>query len=151
VLVFRRKQLGLPRLFLRPGLLDAGANKDVVTLSHPGVAWADLSRDGRRVATATDKGQVFLWDAATGKRLRELSVPGPALVRFSPAGRHLLTAEGNTYRLWRTEDGVVERSFTTEGMEGLTGSVVFSQDGRLLAVTHARRLVKLLDADTFLE
>jgi WD40 repeat protein len=36
-------------------------------------------------------------------------------------------------------------------MERLTGRVAFSPDGRLLAVVHARRLVKLLDAATFRE
>ncbi len=154
VFVLGREQLdGPPRLFLRPDLGgDAWANRDVITLSHPGVAWADLSRDGRRVATGTDKGRgVVIWDAATGERLRELPVNGPACVRFSPDGAHLLTSEGNEYRLWRTDDGTVERTFTTEGMEGLTGPAAFSPDGHLLAVTHARRLVKLLDVATFLE
>jgi WD40 repeat protein len=155
VFVLRREQLsGPPRLFLHPDAPpgEPWANRDLLTLRHPYAWWVDLSRDGGRVATGTEKGAgVVIWDAATGERLRELPVPGPAFVRFSPDGEHLVTAEGNTYRSWRVRDGAPEQTYATEGMERLTGRVAFSPDGRLLAVVHARRLVKLLDAATFRE
>ena len=155
VFVFDRRQLdGPPRLFIHPDAApdDAWANRDVLTLRHPGVRWADLSGDGTRVATGTEGGKgVVIWDAATGERLRELPVSGSAFVRFSPDGERLVTAEGNSYRSWRVRDGAPGPSFSTEGMEGVTGRAAFSADGRLLAVVHGRRRVKLLDAATFAE
>jgi WD40 repeat protein len=155
VLIFDRQQLaGPPRLFINPDAApdDDWANRDVLVLRHPFVRWVDLSRDGSRVVTGTEGGEgVVIWDAATGERLRELPVPGPAFVRVSPDGEHLVTAEGNTYRSWHVGDGAPGPTFTTQGMEGVTGRVAFSPDGRLLAVVHDRRLVKLLDAVTFAE
>jgi WD40 repeat protein len=155
IFVFDRQQLaGPPRLVINPDAApdDDWANRDVLTLRHPFAHWVDLSRDGNRVATGTEYGKgVVIWDVATGERLREMPVPGSAFVRFSPGGEHLVTAEGNTYRSWHVGDGAPGPTFTTQGMDGVIGRVAFSPDGRLLAVVHDRRLVKLLDAATFAE
>jgi WD40 repeat protein len=157
--VFKREQLsGPPRIFLNPDAptpADAPwANWDLVTLRHPAVHWVDLSRDGRRVATGTDNSEgkgVAIWDADSGERLHELPVPGPAFVRFSPDGEHLVTAERDAYRLWRVRDGALEQTLAAAGLEGRPGRAAFSADGRLLAVAPSRRLVKLLDASTWEE
>jgi len=122
-------------------------NKQIITLFQAGAYWLDLSPDGRLAATGARKGGsgVDIWDTETGKRLERLDMPTPAFVRFSPDGSRLLTIEGAACRLWRVHDWTVEHTLKTEG-EGPVAA--FSRDGRLLAITHNRRLVKILDTGT---
>ncbi len=109
-----------------------------LVLSHPNnVKAADLSADGRRVATASGD-IVQVWDAITGQPI------GPPLqhparvhaVAFSPDGRLLLTGcDDHSARLWQTATGrpvgrpLVHRNrvehvaFSPEGKVALTGSL----------------------------
>jgi WD40 repeat protein/serine/threonine protein kinase len=100
-----------------------------------------LSPDDHSVATASDDGTVRLWDAATGHQLRvfeggthgarsEMQISNA--LAFSPDGHLLaLAASDKTVRLWDTATGALVRTLT--GHTGLTQSVSFSPDGRLLA------------------
>jgi WD40 repeat protein len=52
-----------------------------------------FSPDGRLVVT-THGDRVVLWEAASGRRLREWWAPGGAVPSFAPDGRHLLVVTG---------------------------------------------------------
>jgi WD40 repeat protein/tetratricopeptide (TPR) repeat protein len=99
-----------------------------------------LSPDGRWVATGshsnTDGLGAKVWEAATGKLVKELPVPGLCGVAFSPDGRWLLTTGGGC-RLW--EVGSWNEWWKVDGASGC-----FSPDGRLLAVEDTPGAVRLL-------
>jgi WD40 repeat protein len=89
-----------------------------------------FSPDGRRVVVA-DRGQVSVWDAATGEELLALApAPGIRSLRFSPDGRRLVGVD---------EQGTIVLWDLTTGQEALRlrgggGEVCFSADGsRLLS------------------
>jgi WD40 repeat protein len=63
----------------------------------PGIMCAVLSPDGHRIASTAGDPVIVLWDAATGKRLRELRVPQKNgwCLAFSSNGKRLAAAYGN--------------------------------------------------------
>jgi WD40 repeat protein len=118
----------------------------------PGIECAVLSPDGSRIASAARYPSYFkyvsgkdfdaydqvivLWDAATGKRVRELRVPiGPQCLAFTPDGKRLaascrLTKDGPGVLLFDVESGKLlerPRSFG-EGAR----RIYFSKDGKQL-------------------
>jgi WD40 repeat protein len=92
------------------GLWDTATGKKRCDLeAAPTTSWPrDLvfSRDGKMLAALWD-GTVRLWDAATGKSLRQLAVPGVPVqcLAFSPDGTALAVGEADR-RLPPRADGV---------------------------------------------
>ena len=70
-----------------------GISRKVVQLSRNGLRWVALSPDGNWVATGNwfGDGDVTMWDARTGKLVRNLKVPGNATPAFSPDSRWIVT------------------------------------------------------------
>src|SRR5205085_1175715 len=64
-------------------------------------------------------------------------------VAFSPDGKTLASAGGNTIRLWDVADG--KNTLTLTGHKDLVGPVVFSPDGKALASAGVDRTIKLWD------
>jgi WD40 repeat protein len=99
-----------------------------------------VSPDGHRVATGshgnTDGLGAKIWDAATGKLVKELRVPGFCEVAFSLDGRWLLTNSGGC-RLW--EVGSWKEGPKVGGAFGC-----FSPDGQLLAVEDSAGAIRLV-------
>ncbi|MEZ0325872.1 MAG: AAA-like domain-containing protein [Fimbriimonas sp.] len=71
------------------------------------ISGADLSPDGKRVATCSFAGAWQLWDVATGSQLMDITASSLALraVAFTSDGKRILTAgEDNLLRVWSTLD-----------------------------------------------
>jgi tetratricopeptide (TPR) repeat protein len=100
-----------------------------------------VSPDGRWVATGshwnTDGLGAKVWEAATGKLVKELPVPGLCEVAFSPDGRWLLTNSGGC-RLW--EVGSWDKEPKVVG----GANACFSPDGQLLAVEDTPGAIRLV-------
>jgi WD40 repeat protein len=97
---------------------------------------------------------VRLWDAATGKELRQLTMPakkeyrkvtdGFHHLRFAPDGKMLLTsgADGKL-RVWDTATGKELRQISVIG-DGL-GAFALSPDGKSVAIVDGSHCIRLLD------
>jgi WD40 repeat protein len=88
---------------------------------------AAFSPDGRQLLAGA-----FLFDVATGKRLRVFAnnAPGVYGAAVSPDGKRALAGcTDYTVRLWDVETGEELRCF--RGHEGYVRGVAFSPDGRL--------------------
>ena len=79
-----------------------------------------------RVAASGSR-ETFVWEIATGRKLRSLPTRAAA-VAFSPDGRLLLTAEGGVVRVWDVEEGCA----FLRGYRGGMTNAAFSPDGTRL-------------------
>jgi WD40 repeat protein len=93
------------------------------------------SPDGLTFVTGSLKGDIQLWDAATGKlRWQKGLDSGSAVnaVAYSPDGRAVLTAYGNEARLWSTATGESLSRFVHGPREGVVITVAFASDGKTI-------------------
>ncbi len=93
-----------------------------------------ISPDKQWVASGDEGGRVLLWDARTGKDVRELAGHNDRVMRlmFHPEGKWLASASlDGTVRLWDPTTGTPVRSWKdhTAGV----ADVAFHPDGRFLA------------------
>jgi WD40 repeat protein len=115
---------------------------------------AAFAPDGKVLATA-ERGQVTLWDTATGKvrhRLTGLKSQENGLA-FSPDSKQLATVgSGNDFalRLWDVDTGKEERHFDILPGEKDVGrrSLTFSPDGQLVAVGDDSGLIQVWEVAT---
>jgi WD40 repeat protein len=121
----------------------AGKPRLVVQLAHRNdVTAIATSPDGTRIVTGDSKGHLFLWDAATGKELRKLSVrdengrpiEAPESGRvwragFSPDGGVVIAAVGGYVYVWDRVSGA--QLMRQGGFHSLAGWG-FSADSRQL-------------------
>jgi WD40 repeat protein/tRNA A-37 threonylcarbamoyl transferase component Bud32 len=120
-----------------------------LVLDHPGgVKAADLSADGRLVATASgDTAQV--WDANSGQPVGPPLRHAPRIraVALSPDGRLLLTGgDNNVARLWETATGRAVGGPLTHG--GRVEHVAFSPDGKVALSAAKDGTARLWDTAT---
>src|SRR5262249_43349738 len=122
---------------------------------HRAPVWAiAFGPQGKLLATASDDGQVKLWDPATAKEVRTVRYPENEekgsfrAVAFSPDGKRLVTGtRDGRVTVWDTDTG--KPIFTTDkGHAGVVVSVAFSPDGKMIASGSGDKTVKLWDADT---
>jgi WD40 repeat protein len=104
------------------------------THRHPPLAHSRAVRslqylpDGKALATLSGR-KINFWDAQTGKLLRELELPGTALL-LSPNGKvALCNSGGMQVGLWD-----VERRRLVGSLMGLSESYVFTPDSKVLAI-----------------
>jgi RNA polymerase sigma factor (sigma-70 family) len=85
-----------------------------------------------------------LWDAATGRELRQLAAGSPLrAAAFAPDGKTLATAEGKRgIVLWDVPSGKELHRFTSPD-DGT--AVAFAPDGRTLAAAYRRGVIRVLE------
>jgi WD40 repeat protein len=100
---------------------------------------AVFSPDSATLATANNDGSLWLWEVASGKKLREITgrtgtFLGICAVAFTPDGKVLATADGQrkTVRLWETSTG---KELAEVAGDAEIGSVALSSKGGLLAAS----------------
>jgi hypothetical protein len=132
-----------------PNAQPLGNFKGVNWVKAPHVA---ISPDGKQVLTATNGGRPRLWDAASGKEIREFDMTrgsnsSLSSLVFSHDGKHVLTAGGSrfeTAELWDPANGRKIRAFV--GHSHQVTSAVFSPDSRQILTGSIDGTARLWDA-----
>jgi WD40 repeat protein len=117
-----------------------------------------FSPDGRTLAGADFRGNIILWDTASGKvrtTMEQQDQRRATCLAFAPDGRTLVAAVGDRPGRDR-EPGLIvlydaatsQRRLTLTGHTNAVMSVAFSPDGRLLASSSSDRTVRLWDMTT---
>jgi WD40 repeat protein len=101
-----------------------------------------FSRDGKRIAAATEAGPVRVWDADTGATIASISSGSPAFApAFSPDGALLAYArDDHSVRIIELPSGREARSFSGHNAEVI--SLAFA-DARTLLSTSADGTVRV--------
>jgi WD40 repeat protein len=113
----------------------------------PRIMKAAISPDGKIVASTSEEGPISLWDATSGKRLRELEGPSDWKSRpaFSPNSKMVASIWRHTVSLWDAATGENLRIFKSPrgGITWLT----FSPNGKMVAFV-SQHAILLWDAAT---
>ena len=76
--------------------------------THERLQDAAFSPDGRRLATATSRGEILIWDVESGRQLKRLELGSRVLVKvqFSPDGKLVEAASlAGVAQLWDDNSG----------------------------------------------
>jgi WD40 repeat protein len=114
-----------------------------------------FSPDGKLVAAVGYPRTIVLYDAATGRKLRELTAPPrsvPAFA-FAPDGKTLASAGFKCLQIWDVATAKELRRFPTEvanlgGFRSSPVQLIFSRDGKLLAGVAPDHTLHVWPADS---
>jgi uncharacterized caspase-like protein/Tol biopolymer transport system component len=103
-----------------------------------------FSPDGRKLATAGQNG-ISIWDIATGRRIWQAGEAALSVV-FAPNGKVVAEVVGSAIRLQDAATGLSLGTFA--GATADLNAVVFSRDGRRLAMAGEDNAVRVFDLAT---
>ena len=107
---------------------------------------AELSPDGKLLATCSYDRAIVIWNASSGEKLRTLEGHNDAVydVAFSIDGTVLASASGDkTIKLWKVDNG--ERLDTLSQPVGEQYTVVFSPDGKYVLAGGVDNRIRVWD------
>jgi WD40 repeat protein len=137
----------LPRVDSYGDPLPEGALLRIgTTRLRPGAVVKALafSPDGKQLVTANPTTGVQIWDVATGKYVHGFSLSGATLVAVSSDGTMVAALEDNKEcKVWSVIKGTAVANMNQYLAE--IADLQFSPDGKVLALTTWRRVVKLWD------
>jgi RNA polymerase sigma factor (sigma-70 family) len=112
---------------------------------HTGLAAFAMAADGKTVLTTGTDGGLQTWEAASGKLLRSVKLPGDLLGRLAlaPDGKVLAGWCSEKLVFWDTESGKEIKSLATG--HGVFDHLQFSPDGRILATGAGNWPVSIWD------
>jgi serine/threonine protein kinase/WD40 repeat protein len=107
-----------------------------------------LSPDGRWLATfGWHDGRVILWDAASSRQVRELTLESVPFAGFSPDSRQLVTTLHDNYSFWDIETLSLQGRIGRESCP-FPGWMAFSPRNKMMAAELSPGVVHLLDLET---
>jgi WD40 repeat protein len=117
-------------------------------LTVPKVSFLALSPKGRWAATGTWHGNgTRIWDLHSGRQVGKELPGGDAFVAFSPDGRRLVNGTETEYRFW--EVGSWRPGLRIPRVpQVVPGPLAFTTDGKILAIAHSLREVRLIETAT---
>ena len=115
-----------------------------------------FSPDGKLLAAGGYGGSILLFDAVTGRKLREFQAQANqfAALAFAPDGKTLASSGSKKIRIWEVATGKVVRRFDAKVSDlpahggSLIAPLVFSPDGTMLASVSPDHAVCVWDAQT---
>jgi WD40 repeat protein len=117
-----------------------------------------FSRDDRFIVSLAWKvigGEVFVWDAVSGKLLhRHVDSKTPQQVAFSPDGKQLALTDRDGVTVWDVSAGALPPNlqatprYRLYGRARMSNALSFSADGKRLAVNGIDQAVRLWDLTT---
>jgi WD40 repeat protein len=137
---------------------DAAAGTELSQSASGGVSCAVLSADGKLLASGHRDGSIRFWDPTTGKARPLVIAAKLPIIELCPApdGKTIASRRGGVEDivLWETATGkelavVHEHGPAGAGARinrGLSGTIAFSPDGKLLASVDAKQEVRLWEA-----
>jgi len=138
--------LGMVRIW------DSGTGRELIAYrghSKP-VLTVAFSHDGKFIASAGGEPAVRIWDPATGKDVRQISIAHGqnekdyiARCAFSPDGKKLAVATGLVVEIFEVATGQHLRKL--EGHTQTVHSIAFSPDGHYLASSSGDHTVRIWD------
>ncbi|MFC9650682.1 caspase family protein [Streptomyces sp. NPDC056937] len=124
-----------------PANLEGSVSKSVLDLA--------FSVDSKVLATSHAGGRVQLWDLASRSRPRRaapLDLGASAAIAFHPRGRLLAAQTDSRLTVWNVADPRKPRKLAERrNREGITYTLDFSPDGRILASGDAKGRLRLWD------
>jgi WD40 repeat protein len=124
------------------------------TITTSIVSSVAISPDGKTLATGSGDHTVRLWDVATGKAIRTLSLPSLPVseqdipstamsVAFEPDGKTLAVAYSDgRVRLWNVATGTATYTFNSPGV--VATSIAVAADSRTMATGFHDSTVRIL-------
>ena len=107
------------------------------------------SADGKWIAAGYWNGpNARLWDAQTGRLIRQLTTMSSTLVAFTPDCRWLVTAASDEYCFWNVETGDSGLRISRAQAGSIWGPMAFTRDGKIMAIARSRWLVQLVETAT---
>jgi WD40 repeat protein len=107
-----------------------------------------LSADGRWAASCGwHSDRVRLWDARTGRKVKEWAPGKRTFVTFTPDSRALIISRGDEFSFWDVETLQLVRRLPRD-LTPFPGQVAFSPDGQLMAMEMAPAVLHLKEAST---